>query len=76
MVLSVVDPTLLVTATALDVRRISFAGSNSGGSECNVIDLSTWLSLQVSGISLLQVKAAVFEFHNQLHDFGEQFGCR
>lgn len=60
MVLSVVDPSLLVTATALDVRRISFAASNSGGSECNVIDLSTWLSLQVSGISLLQVKAAMF----------------
>lgn len=72
--LSAVTPSLPITSMALDVRRISFAGFNSDSSECNVIDLSTWLGLQVSGISLLQGKGAVFECHTQLHDFREWFG--
>lgn len=44
---SAVNPSLLVTAAALHVNRISFAGLNSDGSECSVIDFSTWLGLQV-----------------------------
>lgn len=45
--LSAVTPLLLVTAAALDVNRISFAGLNFDGSECSVIGFSTWLGLQV-----------------------------
>lgn len=60
--LSAVTPSLLGTAAALDVNRISFAGLNLDGSECSVIDFSTWLGYR-SGISLLQGRTAVLECH-------------
>lgn len=72
MFLSAVTPLLLVAARALDVRRISFAGLNSDGCEGSVADFSTWLGLQVSGVSLLQGRAEVSECHTQLHDFRDQ----